>query len=1006
MKVLCSGVLGSLLLFTVPARVPDTLQLTFTEGTNFAVAVSPQGTRLVMDLQGTLWLLPAEGGEARPLTDGLGDDRLPDWSPDGKRIAFQSFRRGSWDIWVLGEDGAGLVALTSGREDDREPVWSPDGKRMAFSSDRSGNYDLWLLDVSTGETTALTRDPADDFMPAWSPDGRALVFLSRRGEGGGLELWRTRLADRKEERLAALSGQAASPGFSPDGSRLVFTLLSERSFSLLTWRFPEAHTSDLVSIPAAGGDPTPLTAGQDVFPFRPSWSRQGELFYTADGKIRALAPQTGESRVLPFSATVGLNRPAYPRRKVKFSPAEGVLPARGIVRPVLSPDGSRIAFAALGDLWVAEVDSDELRPLTRDFFLEADPCWSPDGTEIVFASDRAGTMDLWIVRADASLDGQARQLTRGKGAEAGPAWSPDGRQIAFLDEEANVHVVEAAGGEPRLLRKTVGGAGIPSWSSDSEHLAIAVRKSHSERFREGDNRMVVLSARDGSEVALEEPASSFGTRDGDGPVWSPDGRSLAFAMDGGLWILPVTPSGIGAGSARQVVDEPVDFPSWSGDSRSLLFVASDKLKMVDVETGAVREVSARPGYRLPSESGRLVVKGVRLIDGTGAPARENVDIWIEASRIKRIEPTGDTHPADARVIEASGKTVIPGLIEMHAHLSLPAWGSRHGRIFLSYGVTSVRIPAMSVQRILEEREAIQAGSRVGPRIFPTGYILDGDRIYYSGSLALDTEEELRRELGRAFRLDYDLLKTYVRLPDALQKTAIEEAHRQGVFVTSHELYPAVALGVDGIEHLRGTSRRGFSPKLTELRRSYRDVVDLVSRSGVYFTPTLAIQGGFRLALAREPKLLDDPRLASLFPAWALEASRRAPGGEVSEREEVVRPLFATVSAIARDGGRIVAGTDSPIMPYGLGLILEIELYSEAGMGPLGAIRSATQVAAEALGAADDLGTLEPGKLADLVVLNGNPLEDIRNLRLTDRVIVGGREISVERLMKLPEAIPQ
>jgi imidazolonepropionase-like amidohydrolase len=359
-------------------------------------------------------------------------------------------------------------------------------------------------------------------------------------------------------------------------------------------------------------------------------------------------------------------------------------------------------------------------------------------------------------------------------------------------------------------------------------------------------------------------------------------------------------------------------------------------------------------------------------------------------------------PAETRIIEAAGITLLPGLIEMHTHLSLPQWGSDHGRAFLAYGITSIRTPAMAPYRVFEEREAIESGKRLGPRIFTTGYVVDGDRIYYDGALAVDNEVELRRELDRAFRLRYDFLKTYVRLPDALQKIAIEEAHRSGIPVTSHEIYPAVALGVDGIEHVRGTSRRGFSPKVTELRRSYQDVIELVARSGVYFTPTILIQGGFRLALAREPELADDRRLAALFPAWVRD---QAAGAHLEEllpaREEVMKPLFETVARIHEAGGRVVAGTDSPIVPYGLGLILEVEQYAEAGLGPLGAIRAATGHAAEALGAGRDLGTIEPGKLADLVILDGNPIEDIRHLRRTERVILGGREISVEKLLKRP-----
>jgi hypothetical protein len=340
---------------------------------------------------------------------------------------------------------------------------------------------------------------------------------------------------------------------------------------------------------------------------------------------------------------------------------------------------------------------------------------------------------------------------------------------------------------------------------------------------------------------------------------------------------------------------------------------------------------------------------------------------------------------------------------MHTHLTLPEYGIRQGRLWLAYGVTSIRSTGGPIYRILEERESIDAGRRIGPRIFATGFVLDGGRIYYPEYLAIDTEEELRRELLRAFELDYDLIKTYVRLSDVLQRTAVEEAHRHGIFVTSHEIYPAVGFGVDGIEHLRGTSRRGFSPKITDLRRSYRDVIDLVSRSGVYFTPTILIEGGFHLARARDPELLDDPRLA-LLPPWALEAARRVPVGDVAGREAIMSPIFETLRAISAAGGRMVAGTDAPIVPYGLGLVLEVEQMSEAGLGPLQAIHAATEVAAEALGASSELGSIRSGRLADLVILDGDPVADIRNLRRVHGVVSRGRFLEVDHLLEVATAV--
>ena len=978
------------------------IEVNLEEGTNFAIALSPDGSSLVLDLQGTLWSLPVEGGEGRALTDGLGDDRLPDYSPDGSRIVFQSYRRGSWDIWAIGADGNGLEPLTEGQFDDREPVWSQDGTRVAFSSDRSGNYDVWILSVADGEVSRVTTDPADDYMPAWSPDGSKIAFLSDRGEVGTTELWSIGARGGQESRIASFEGKAASPSWSRDGRQIAMQLLEERTYEVSNRRFSEGIASDLVVVPARGGESVKRTSGEDVFPFRAQWMAEGALLYTSDGRIRRLATGETSPQTIPFSVTVALDRPAYSRRAARLS-SEGRLPVRGIVGPVLSPDGTQLAFTALGDIWIARADGLNPILLTRDEHLDSDPSWSPDGRDIVFSSDRGGSMDLWRKKADAAPGGEATRLSELPGAEVTPVWSPDGQWIAFTDEEDHLYVISAEGGRPRLVRTSRRWAGSPSWSSDSEHLVMVAMETYSRRFREGVNRLVVVSKDSGEERTIELQGDlsgkSIGSRTGDGPTWSPDGQKLAFAMDGGLYILPVTPDGEPTDAPRRVFDSPIHFPQWSPDSRSVLFLAADKLTRADIDGGRTSEIALDLSYRVQAPVGRMVIRNARVIDGTGAPPRDNMDILIESGRIQSIVPTGSEPADDVPTIDATGKTVIPGLIDMHAHLTLPDFGSRQGRLWLSFGVTSIRTTSGSIYRTLEEQESIDSGRRVGPRIFASGSALDGGRIYYPDYLAIETEEELLQELRRAFTLDYDLLKTYVRLSDELQRTAVEEAHRRGIFVTSHEIYPAVAFGVDGIEHLRGTSRRGFSPKITGLRKSYRDVIDLVSRSGVFFTPTILVTGGFQLALAREPELLDDARLAALLPPWALGAARRAPVGEVADREEIMAPIFQTLGAIFAAGGRIVAGTDAPLVPYGYGLILEIEQMSEAGLGPLQAIHSATQVAAEALGASDDLGSILPGRFADLVILDGDPVADIRNLRRVDGVISKGRFLQVERLLE-------
>ena len=394
---------------------------------------------------------------------------------------------------------------------------------------------------------------------------------------------------------------------------------------------------------------------------------------------------------------------------------------------------------------------------------------------------------------------------------------------------------------------------------------------------------------------------------------------------------------------------------------------------------------------------RIVVHAGHVLDGVLEAVRGESDIVIESGVIRSIEEHRDELHTGA-VVDASNEYVMPGLIEMHAHLddgygetsggcgwptASPACGSRR----------STRTPA------LEQREAFDAGRRPGPRVFLAGDPFDGARVYYPGGVSVTSDEQLDRELDRASTLGVDFFKTYVRLPDRLQKRIVDFAHAQNKPVTSHELYPAVAFGIDGIEHLSGTSRRGYSPKLSATGRAYQDVIDLIAKSGVTLTPTIGIIGAFRRARAGDKTLLFDPRLA-LFPlptvAQLTDMAATQPDPAL---DRAVKPYEATLKAIVAGGGTILAGTDSPIVPYGLGLHVELESYVHAGLTPFQALQTATVNAAQALGVGSEIGTIEPGKLADLTFLGSDPLIDIRNTRDVKRVMRGGRLFSVSDLVK-------
>ena len=255
-------------------------------------------------------------------------------------------------------------------------------------------------------------------------------------------------------------------------------------------------------------------------------------------------------------------------------------------------------------------------------------------------------------------------------------------------------------------------------------------------------------------------------------------------------------------------------------------------------------------------------------------------------------------------------------------------------------------------------------------------------------------------MERARRLGYDLMKTYLYLPSSLQKRAIEGAHRIGIPISSHELYPAALFGADSVEHARAHDRRApTNSKRSLLGRAYEDLIQIAAKSGMTFTPTLGLYDGFVSAVAAKPSLAADARLRRLLlPSvlTRLEAAARAIEDPLNRK----RGEWETVLKLQRAEATIIAGIDSPSVTYAAGLHVELQDYVAAGLTPFEALRTATVNTARLLGAAADLGTLERGKLADLVVVEGNPLTNIADAMNVRTVIKNGDVYTVDQLLDL------
>ena len=973
-------------------QAPTRVDVTVTEGTSMSVAASPDGRQLAIDLQGGLWLVPSAGGVARRITDEYNDARQPAWSPDGRTIAFQGFRDGGFHVWTVGVDGLGLRQLTNGPFDDREPTYSRDGTRIAFASDRSsagnadnaGNYDIWTLDLTSGALTQVTRDAGDDYMPSWSPDGTEIAFVGTRDRA--TRVLAVTVATGLERVVATSRGRADAPSWGPSGALVHYAV--------------EGNNSRLEL------DGRALTGDENAFAFRAGWLGDRDIVYVSDGLIRRRALAGGPATTIPFTATLTVTRAQYTKR-VRDVDSRAPRRALGIVSPAISPDGRSVAFTALGDLYVMPVGAAP-ENITHDAALDTEAAWSPDGRWLAWSSDRAGDrLDLWLRDL---RTGAERQLTHPKNSAMGAAWSPDGTRIAFLEVDgfwrrANVSVVDVASGIITKVHDSSFGPGTPTWSADGKRIAFASLKTYSARFREGTNQILTVAATGGdARWSVPVPDLSLDSRAGAGPAWSPDGTQMAVIYEGVLALVPVGPSGAPLGTPRRITNEMAHAPSWTADSTRILYQSNDKLRLIDIETGDTRDVPLALDYTPAIPTERVVVHAGHLVDGLSTVRRDDMDLVIEANRITRVVPHDAALHRTGTVVDATGRTVMPGLIEFHTHLQADL-GAASERAYLAFGITTVRSPGSTPYEAAEDREAVDAGTRPGPRLFTTGYLLEWQRTYYKMAVAISSVAHLELELARAQALKHDLIKSYVRMPDLQQRRIIEFAHAAGVPAASHEVYPSALSGIDGTEHTTGTSRRGYSPKAATLGRAYGDVAAIFAASGMPITPTLALSGGgLRRMMERDSAFANDARFA-LYPPWLRESM--TPAGTAAQTAGMPPAVVSAFSAAAAAGGEmvmqlqragtlVVAGTDTPNAGTLHG---ELYTYVLAGMTPYEALRTATVNAAAQLGI--DAGAIAAGKLADLVIVDGDPLADITATARVRGVMANGRYFRAEELLAHP-----
>jgi Tol biopolymer transport system component/imidazolonepropionase-like amidohydrolase len=942
-----------------PASVADAaaaemITVTFSEGTNMAATVSPDGATIVAAIQGTLWSIPASGGKAKALTQAEMDAHEPVFSPDGKLVAFYAFAKDGWSVWTMSPDGSNLVQQSEeGIGDARYPSFGPDGT-LYYSWDADGGYSAVSLNLATGARTVHVastdvgyKPPTEPYFqkagnvvtPIVSPDGKSLAYVV---DGQSDTLFVRPLAGGEAKAIYSVSNLGA-PVWTADGASLLVVGVGRGD-------------SHLASVPAAGGEPKMLLDTGDIFAFRPSLTPAG-VTVTADGLIKTIPLAGGAPVVTPFEASVTFPKTVNPGRKYNFADATPQR-ALGIFDPALSPDGSKAVFTALGDLWVSDVATGALTNLTNDEAVDLSPSWSLDGKLIAFISDRGGKSDIWTVTPDGKTYKKLTDLAKPPNA---PSWSPDGTKITFLQDSAQrasiflagtVEVLDVKSGKVTRVMDELFGPSQPSFSPDGVSVAVVARKPLTSRFREGHNALMLAPVEGEAAPQWVSPVEgvSLGRRQWNRPAWSSKG-DIVYRVDGELWVTQLDSKGALSGEPKLIADQGEN-PSWSGDGSKLIYVDGSKLNVWDKASGRTTEVKAPEWSREIPDSAYTIRVG-KLFDGKGETYQSNVDVVVEKNIIKSVSAAGSS-PVVGTLVDASTKVMLPGFIEGHTHQST-SLGRALGERWLSYGVTSVRETGTDAYEAVERREAEASGKRSkGPRVFTAGPLNEGSRVSYGISETLGTPELAVKAMVRSEQLKLDMIKSYVRQDYTTQKALVTEAHKTGMMISGHELYPAVANGVDQMEHFGATSRRGYSTKSSRLNYTYGDVISLLSKSGMIITPTLALSTGNGTRI--EPQVLQ------------------------------------TLKTMYDSGVRIMAGVDSPFVTFADTFHTEMRIYSLAGIPNWKVLQIATSGNAELLHAGDQIGSIAPGMIADVILVDGDPLANITDTMKVTWVMKNGEVV--------------
>ena len=990
----------------LPLKPSQRIEFTTDEVTWMSLDVSPDGRTIVFEVLGDLYILPITGGKAQRITSGMALDTQPRFSPDGDRILFVSDRSGSENLWTVELDksiddsteastASGLYAVTRGKDASyASPAWSPDGKYVVASkTDRftwiDANHTLWihLLDGEDGVELSANGAPIYGMGSAFGPDG--YLYMAHREPGGydddafGHRIDRYGLETGEMRPVVGRVGGAVRPALSPDGRFMVYASRHDGQTGYRLRRLADG-TEEWLSFPVQHDlqENTWMGTSSDHMPAYAFTPDSEAIITSIDGKIYRIDVPSGQRTEIPFEVDVALD--IEPVIHFKERVPDGPIELRQIRWPSVSPDGAKLVFTAVHRLYVMDLASGRIDRIAEMKDVQAAPTWSHNGRWIAFVSwsDFEGGELLKVASDGSSLE----RLSGVSAFYTDPVWVPGDQEILVAKgpwqqrgENMEWVRIPASGGEATAVAP-VSGSRPHFGPSDDRFYVYEGEEGLVSIGLDGNDRRAHLRV-----TGMRPPLGPGGPQPAEQVVMGPDGKHALVYADWNVYRVALSEE-----DEEQTVSVQSDDPSieklsvlgaefmswgaagaeatWSLGSTLFQYRFAGAVGGTDYEPKESRVELQFPRFK---GEGTIVLRGGRLL--TMEPGRaadgiiENGAVVVVDNRIQRVGPSTEIEtPTGAREIDIAGKTILPGFVDLHAHLRAErgmhrnmAWDYLN---YLAFGVTTTRNAADPTDNLTYSC-LVEMGDFLGPRIFSTGPPILADNGIRSLEDAVRVVERYRQYYG------HNTIKMYLTGDRTVRQWMSMASRRLRATPTTEgiDMKTMITQVMDGysLEHL-----------LPHFPLS-KDVVELVAQSGTFYDPTLIVSTGPRPEYYwwTRTDVHDDPKVRRFTPHDLLDrATRRLPWFHDGEfyYEEHAKDLKKIVEA----GGKVTVGSHGEMQ--GISFHWELWNIQSGGMKEMDALKAATIFGAQGIGFEQDLGSISEGKLADLVVLDKDPLEDIQN----------------------------